>query len=50
MHMHILFSKKVLTILRQSTKYAHLWLGVQFPLELLRVEIQPIIVNEAETI
>ena len=29
------FSKKVLIILRQSTKHAYCWLGVQYPLNSL---------------
>ena len=31
--MHILFLIKVLMILRDSTKHANFWLGVQFPLK-----------------
>ena len=29
---HIILKKRVLIILRQSTKHANFWLGVQFPL------------------
>ena len=33
--MHHITFQKVLIILRQSTKHAHFWLGVQYPLKLI---------------